>query len=503
MKARTVREIVAGIEAVRVDGDASVAVTDVTLDSRRVRPGALFAALPGGRQDGLAFVAEAVTRGAPAILAAVSRQPEGDGATWITAADPRAALALVARNFHGRPDDALAIVGVTGTNGKTTVAHLVFEILRDGGHPCGLIGTVGHRIADREIAADRTTPEAPDLYRMLSEMRAAGCLHAVMEISSHGLSLERVGGLSVAVAVFTNLTRDHLDFHGTLDAYAEAKRRLFSERLREDGVAVAGADDARAGMMLEAAPVRARRMTFGFPESCDVRIESCHADLGGTDVTLRVPGPAGSRRVSVRTPLPGRVGALNLAAAVAAASGLGLDTERAAIAAARFPGVPGRFERIDRGQDFAVIVDYAHTPDALENVLGIVEEMRPARILTVFGCGGDRDRSKRAPMGEAAIRHSDVVLLTSDNPRTEDPRRILADAEAGILSNARAPGRYSVLPDRREAICAAIAAAQAGDVVLIAGKGHETVQILADRTIPFDDRKVAAEALSVRQGRPA
>jgi len=503
---RTVRELVAEVGGVAVDGDLATRVTGVTLDSRKVRPGALFAALPGGRQDGLAFVAAAVAAGSPAILASVSRVPESGGAAWISAPDPRRAFALVARNFYDRPDETLAVVGVTGTNGKTTVAHLVFEILRDSGLPCGLIGTVGHRIADREIAADRTTPEASDLYRMLYEMKEQGCLNAVVEISSHGLALERVWGLSVAVAIFTNLTRDHLDFHGTLDSYAATKRRLFSERLRDDGTAIVGADDPRSAMMLDAAPARARRLTFGFPEAADVRIEACHADLGGTNVTLRIPGGSdggGSRSVTLRTLLPGRVGALNIAAAVAAAVALGLDPERAAAAAARFPGVPGRFERVDRGQGFSVIVDYAHTDDALANVLATVREMGPRRVITVFGCGGDRDRTKRAPMGAAAIRHSDFVLLTSDNPRTEDPHRILADAEAGILSNPEAPGRYTVLPDRREAIYAAIASAEPGDVVVIAGKGHETVQILADRTIPFDDRRVAAEALAVRIGRSA
>jgi len=493
-------ELLAGVPGVSLDGDPETIVGGVGLDSRRVRPGELFAALPGASQDGLSYVHDALRAGAAAILAGCPRQPQAEDAAWIHAEDPRRSLALIARNFHSRPDERVTLVGITGTNGKTTVAALVCEILEEFGLKTGLIGTVSYRIGERETPAGRTTPEAPDLYRMFEEMVADGCRYAAIEISSHGLALERVAGLSVAVAVFTNLTRDHLDFHGDVESYAAAKRRLFSERLRRDGVAIACADDPRCREMLAAAPETARRLTFGFADGADIRIRLCRAGLDGTELAMELPG---GRIVEERTALPGGPGALNIAAAVAAAHALGLDPERACHAAAGFPGVPGRFERVDRGQEFAVIVDFAHTDSAMSGLLSAVREMGPGRLITVFGCGGDRDRSKRAPMGAAAIRHSDMVFLTSDNPRTEPPERILREVEAGISAEPGSSGRYRVLPDRREAIFAAIASAGPGDAVVIAGKGHETVQILKDRTVPFDDRIVAAEALDLRAGRPA
>ena len=497
---RTLREILAGVPDVTLSGDPGRRIASVVLDSRQVRPGALFAALPGAHVDGARFIPQAIAAGAAAILTAGGPPGETESTAapaWIDASNPRLALGLMARNFRGHPDTGLTVVGITGTNGKSTVAHLVAEILKQSGRPAGMLGTVTYRIGDREIPADRTTPEATDLYRMLEEMTAAGCRDAVLEISSHALALERVAGLSVSVAVFTNLTRDHLDFHGDLDSYAATKRRLFSERLQENGAAIAGADDPRASMMLDAAPAAARRFRFGFADGSDVRIESFHAGFEATDIRLRLPDGS---VFEARTPLPGRIGALNISAAVLVAHALGLDARRAAEIAATFPGVPGRFERVSRGQDFAVIVDYAHSDDALENLMTSLREMQPRRVITVFGCGGDRDRSKRAPMGAAAMRHSDLVFLTSDNPRSEDPLAILKDAEAGIRAVPKSSGRYRVLPDRREAIHAAIASAATGDAVVIAGKGHETYQILGDRTIPFDDREVAAQALEVRVG---
>jgi UDP-N-acetylmuramoyl-L-alanyl-D-glutamate--2,6-diaminopimelate ligase len=496
-------ELLRDVGGVAAVGGLDTRISDVVLDSRKVVPGALFAALRGERADGARFVPQAVEAWAAAVLC--DEQAAIDwaslrGAVLLRAAAPREALALIARNFHGRPDDSLSIAAITGTNGKTTTAWMLAAILKEAGQAAGLLGTIEYRVGDRTIPADRTTPDSTEIYRLLAAMRDSGCRAAVLEVSSHALALDRVAGLGVDVALFTHLTHDHLDFHGTMDAYAAAKRRLFSERLRPDGVAIAGADDERAGWMLDAAPAGARRLTFGFDEASDLRIESNRMGLSGTDFRLRFPG---GDVVQARSPLPGRPGVLNITAAVLAAAAMGVDPLRAIEIAARFPGAPGRFERVDRGQDFAVIVDYAHTDDALRNLLQSVREMAPRRVITVFGCGGDKDRTKRAPMGIQAMRQSDFVYLTSDNPRSEDPEAILRDAEAGLRSVPASSGRYSLMADRREAITAAIACAQPGDAVVIAGKGHETVQVLADRTIPFDDRLVAAEALSVRMGRAA
>jgi len=504
---RTIRleELLRDIPGAGVDGDAGAAVRDVVLDSRRASPGALFAALPGEKTDGARFIGAAIAAGASVVLAdpacaAAARAAGAAPKAWVTTGEPRRTLGLIARNFHGRPDEHLALAGITGTNGKTSVAWLVAEILGEAGRPAGLVGTVEYRTGSRRIAAERTTPDAVELWRLLAEMRDAGCRAAVLEVSSHSLALDRVAGLSFDAAVFTNLTHDHLDFHKTMDAYADAKRLLFSRHLRADGMAIAGRDDERAAYMLAGAPAGARRATFGFAPGSDLRIEATRCGLTGTDLRLCLPG---GDRIQARAPLPGRPGALNIAAGILTAAGLGVDPLRAAEIAARFGGAPGRFERVDRGQEFAVIVDYAHTDDALRNLLESVREMAPRRVITVFGCGGDKDRTKRAPMGIAAMRFSDLVFLTSDNPRGEDPEAILQDAEVGLRSVPGSSGRYRLLPDRREAITAAIASAEPGDAVVIAGKGHETVQVLRDRTIPFDDRIVARDALAIRTGRAA
>ena len=476
-----------------VTGDARTAISGIAIDSRRVKPGDLFVALQGEKTDGMRFVADALARGAAAVLSERPR-PEGIDCPWVTAPDARAALALVARELHGRPDEKLPVIGVTGTNGKTTLTYLLEAIVSAAGGSAGVLGTVSYRIAGESIHADRTTPEADAVYDYLERMTQEGCTHAVMEVSSHALALKRVYGLRFAVGVFTNLTQDHLDFHGTMENYFEAKSLLFRD-LPPASVAVLNADSPAGIRLAKLTP--ARVVTFGSAEGATWRMGPVDASFEGVRYTLTGP----DLTLPIVSPLCGLPMASNVAAAAATALSLGLPPAAVAAGIAGFEGAPGRFERIARGQDFQVIVDYAHSPDAIEGLLATVRTLRPARILTVFGCGGDRDRAKRPLMGAAAARGSDEIYLTSDNPRTEDPEKIMDDAEAGIRGVAGAEARTHRIADRREAIAAAVAHARTGDAVVIAGKGHEDMQILGDRTIPFDDRLVAAECLDLRLGR--
>lgn len=477
----------------QVAGDARTAISGIAIDSRRVEPGDLFVALQGEKTDGMRFVADALARGAAAVLSDRPR-PAGIECPWVTAPDARAALAVVARELHGRPDEKLPVIGVTGTNGKTTLTYLLEAIVSAAGGSVGVLGTVSYRIAGEAIHADRTTPEADAVYDYLERMAQAGCTHAIMEVSSHALALKRVHGLRFAAGVFTNLTQDHLDFHGTMENYFEAKSLLFRE-LPGSSVAVLNADSPASSRLAKL--TRARVVTFGAAEGATWRMGPVDASFEGVRYTLTGPDLA----LPIVSPLCGLPMASNVAAAAATALSLGLPPEAVTAGIARFEGAPGRFERIVRGQDFQVIVDYAHSPDAIEGLLATVRTLHPARILTVFGCGGDRDRAKRPLMGGAAARGSDEIYLTSDNPRTEDPERIMDDAEAGIRTVPGAAARTRRIADRREAIAAAIALASTGDAVVIAGKGHEDVQILGDRTVPFDDRLVAAECLDLRLGR--
>jgi UDP-N-acetylmuramoyl-L-alanyl-D-glutamate--2,6-diaminopimelate ligase len=379
-------------------------------------------------------------------------------------------------------------VGITGTNGKTTTAALVDAILRAAGKRVGLLGTVQYRVGDRATEATRTTPESSDLQHLFREMVDDGCTHAVLEVSSHSLALKRVHGCAFRVAVFTNLTRDHLDFHGDMDAYFASKRILFEGNLRHDGCAVVNLDDDRGAALAKV--TRGRVLTYAIDNPADLKAHEIALSLTGT--SFRATTPAGD--LEVRSPLLGRFNVQNLLAAMGAALGLGVGADTVLAALASFAGVPGRVERVDCGQDFAVVVDYAHTDDALRNLLETVRELGPRRIITVFGCGGDRDRTKRPLMGAMASRLSDVAIVTSDNPRSEPPEAILAEIQSG-MSGTRAAERH-VIVDRREAIAKALELARAGDAVVIAGKGHETYQVLRDRTVPFDDRQVAREALS-------
>ena len=481
---RVLREI----EVDAIAGPPDPPVLGIAYDSRRVESGYLFAAVGGEKDDGNRYVPEALRRGACAVLSS-HPAPDPFPATWVRVRDDRVALALSARNYYSRPDERIRVSGVTGTNGKTTVVHLMESILKAAGEKVAALGTLAYRLGREEIRAERTTPESVDLYRFLDRAAAEGCRHAVMEVSSHALALHRVAGLGFASAVFTNLTRDHLDFHRTMDAYREAKSRLF-RNLPAGRPAVVNADDPAGAFLLSVSPGRAIR--YGFAPEADVRIESFRPDWRGTDLVLAI----GPERLSLRSALLGRPNASNVAAAAATAIslGCGLPAVKAGVEALR--GVPGRLESVDAGQPFTVWVDYAHSDDALTNTLNTVRELQPRRLIVVFGCGGDRDRTKRPLMGAAAARLSDLAILTSDNPRTEDPLAIIAEVEAGIRSVTGDPARFRVVPDRREAIRAAVEAAMPGDAVVIAGKGHETYQQLRDRTVPFDDRQVARDVLS-------
>jgi UDP-N-acetylmuramoyl-L-alanyl-D-glutamate--2,6-diaminopimelate ligase len=488
----TLGELVGRLRDARLTGDASLSATSVTHDSRQVGPESLFVAIRGLATDGNLYVDAARKKGAVAI---VSEEPPQPGGPWIQVGDAREALAVLAAAVLGDPAQHLTLVGVTGTNGKTTTTHLIDAALRAAGHKVGLIGTIQYRVGDRLAEAVRTTPESSDLQELFRDMVAAGCDHAVMEVSSHSLVLKRVHGLGFRVAVFTNLTRDHLDFHGDMDRYFEAKRILFDTLLRTDGHAVINAADDRAGEL--AAASRGVVWTFGIEIPADLRASDVSLSLGGT--RFRAQTPVGE--LLVESPLLGRFNVENLLAALGASLALGLPADVALRGLSSVTGVPGRLERVAAGQDFTVIVDYAHTDDALKNLLETVRELKPRRVITVFGCGGDRDRSKRPLMGAVASRLSEAVVVTSDNPRSEPPESIIEEIVRGMNGGRKA--ERHVVVDRRDAIAKAFEMAGPGDAVVIAGKGHESYQVLRDRTVPFDDRQVARDLLArlARSGR--
>jgi UDP-N-acetylmuramoyl-L-alanyl-D-glutamate--2,6-diaminopimelate ligase len=467
-----------------LSGDPGANVTAVTHDSRQVAAGSLFVAIRGLATDGHRFVESARKKGAVAVA---SEEVPHPGVPWIQVRDAREALAVLSAAVLGHPARSLEIVGVTGTNGKTTTTYLIDAALRAAGEKPGLVGTVEYRIGNRLVEAARTTPESSDLQAMFRQMVNAGCQRVIMEVSSHSLALKRVHGCPFKVAVFTNLTRDHLDFHGDMEKYFAAKRILFDTLLREDGHAVVNRDDDHADELIRTS--RGKVWTYSLQAPADVAVEEITLSLEGTHIRALTPvGP-----IEITTPLLGRFNVQNILAALTAGLALGLpeDVLRRGLGSLR--GVPGRLERVQAGQDFTVLVDYAHTDDALKNVLETVRELRPRRLITVFGCGGDRDRTKRPLMGAVASRLSDVVILTSDNPRSEPPEAILEEIRRGV-PQSRA-GDTHMIPDRRDAIAKALEMGREGVVVVIAGKGHETYQVLRDRTVPFDDRQVARDIL--------
>ncbi len=466
-------------------------IIEIAYDSRRVQPGTLFVAIRGEKTDGNQFVAEAAARGAIAIA---SEQAPAESLPekfpWIRVASARKTLAILAANYFGRPAEVLKLIGVTGTNGKTTTSHLVDSILRAAGCEVGLFGTLGHRLVRETRPAANTTPESLDLQSFLADVVRLGGTHAVLEASSHALDMDRLWACPFAVAIFTNLTRDHLDYHKTLDEYFAAKRRLFEGTgAAAPAVGVINRDDEYGRRL---AGLAGRTLTYGLETGADVTTRKPALSFSGIACTVETP----IGKIEVHSKLVGRINVYNILAAIGAGVALDLSPEVIAKGVAQISAVPGRFERIDLGQPFLVVVDYAHTDDALRNLIAAAKHLNPGgRIITLFGCGGDRDRAKRPLMGEAAGRLSDIVVLTSDNPRSEDPLLIINDAIVGLQ---RTKAKCMVEPNRKRAIEIALDQARPGDIVLLAGKGHETTQTLRDRTIAFDDREVARTILRHR-----
>lgn len=461
-------------------------VRALAYDSRRVEPGTVFFAIQGENRDGHHFVPQALERGAIAVVSERAA-PDGMRVPWVQVPKIRRALSDAARAFYEHPERAQRLVGITGTNGKTTTAYLVASILRAAGIGAGLFGTIEYQVAGKTLPAPNTTPESLDLASHLAEVRRAGDRAAVMEVSSHALAQERVWGFPFALAIFTNLTQDHLDYHQTMEEYFRAKKRLFEGLgTPPPELAVVNIDDAWGRRLLDSAS--GATITFG--SGSEAAVYPKRFSTNGTGIKVLLVTPPGP--LEIASPLVGRPNLMNILAAVAAAQGLGVSAESIQQGIAALQSVPGRFERVDAGQPYLVVVDYAHTDDALRNVLTTAREFARGRLIVVFGCGGDRDRSKRAPMGEAAGSLADLVVLTSDNPRSEDPLMIMNDALVGLQ---RTGTSYVLEVDRGAAIQRALERARAGDVVVIAGKGHETYQVLRDRTVPFDDRIVARHAL--------
>ncbi len=462
-------------------------VSGLEYDSRKVAEGNLFFAFPGAKADGRQFAADALAKGAVAVVSELPA-PAGFSGPWLQVSHGRHALALASRTFFGKLDEKLQLTGITGTNGKTTTGYLIDSILRTAGKTTALIGTVEYRLGGKVLPAVNTTPESLDLHRILAGLDAIGGTHATMEVSSHALALGRVYGVGFHTAVFSNLTRDHLDFHVTMENYFEAKRLLFTGSGGPvPKCAVVNRDD-EWGRKLVSERSTSEVLWYGLSPDAMVRAKNIHTGLQG----LRFEVAFDRLKFEIRSPMIGRINVYNILAACSAGMTYQLDPETIAAGIAACTGVPGRFERVDEGQPFAVVVDYSHTDDALRNALAVARGLEPKRIITVFGCGGDRDVTKRPLMGKAACEGSDLVIVTSDNPRSEDPLQIINDIMVGAR---RTDTKTIVEPDRAAAIRKAIESANAGDLVLLAGKGHETYQIFAKETIHFDDREVAAEAL--------
>lgn len=488
---KSLSEVLDGIETVPTAGPGALLIRQVACDSRKVQTGALFFALHGAKADGNAFIRDAVKRGAVAIA---SEDPASSsklaGVAWIQVREARKALATAATNFFAHPANALQLVAVTGTNGKTTTTSVVDAIIKASGAKTGLFGTIAYHTPLGDYPAPNTTPESVDLQGFFAEIRDVGGKFAVLEASSHSLAMDRLWGCHFEAAVFTNLTREHMDYHKTFEHYFAAKKRLFEGTgAGAPEVAVVNSDD-EFGKRL--AGLTKKTLTYGLESRADITTKKFELTSEGLTFTAQTP----NGKVHVVSPLVGRINVYNILAALAAAQALGLPNETIETGIRNLESVSGRFQRIDMGQPFLVIVDYAHTDDALENLIRTARELNSkGRIITLFGCGGEKDRTKRPVMGEVTGRLSDLTILSSDNPRSEDPLKIISDIIVGLQKTA---GKYLIEPDREKAIGVAMDEARAGDIVLLAGKGHENYQILADRTFEFDDRDMARRALRER-----
>ncbi len=498
-------ELLEGLDVRRIDGDLNVEITGLSYDSRQTRPGHLYFSTARDPNQNRANIDDALNRGASAVVVA-----GWDGGmarpavTLVESERPRLLMGAAASRFFGAPSERVDLIGITGTSGKTTTSYLLASIFEAAGMPAGIIGTIGIFIAGKKIYSGLTTPESIDFESALAAMEREGVRHAAAEVSSIGIAEGRVDSLSFRACMFTNLGRDHLDYHATIEDYFAAKLRLFTEILprsrRRDTVAVVRGDDPFGRRVLES--VKGSKISFGMDRSLDVHPERYEADLSGLRATLSVLG----KKIEIDSPLIGEINLFNILGASALSAALGVESEAVAQGVRRCPGAPGRLEAIQAKPGVTVLVDYAHKPDALEAVLTALVRLRAGRIICVFGCGGDRDRGKRPIMGEIAGRLADFPVLTSDNPRSEDPMAIIAEVEKGLMATGRArignPKKfadtpmsrgYIVEPDRRTAIAIALQIATAGDAVLIAGKGHEDYQLVAGRVIPFDDRVVVRE----------
>ena len=502
-------KLLEGVEISRIGGETRREIEGITYHSRRVEKGFLFAAIRGMESDGHQFIGEAIDRGAVAVL--LEQEREIGGRTMIRVPNSRQALARVSSNFYGNPSSRVTLIGITGTNGKTTTTYLLESILKQAGYAVGVIGTVNYRYGQKRIPAPNTTPESLDLQRMLWEMAEEKVTHVIMEVSSHGIDLDRVFGCEFDGVIFTNFTSDHLDYHKTLSQYFDSKKRLFSESLMKSPkrrrFAVTNDDDPRGEEIVEGIDLPIIR--YGLNPSCDFSADQLTSTFDGLSCRIRTP----KGEFSIHSRLIGEYNLYNILAATAAGMAMGLSLETLREGVAKLDGVVGRFEKVENPRGIHVIVDYAHTHDALERVLlglkGILgsSTRNDGKVITVFGCGGDRDRTKRPLMGEVAGRYSDLSILTSDNPRTEDPLAIMDEVEKGLqslpltewqkseISSWRSKKGYLKIPDRRKAIQMAIQLAQPFDVVLIAGKGHEDYQIIGKEKFPFDDRVEARKAL--------
>ncbi len=491
-KAKKLSKLLGSDFSKALKGQPDPKIERLAIDSRRVTPGSLFFALPGLKSDGNSYVDEAISRGAVAVVSSQARRFRSSKVAYITVENPRLALAAVARAFHKKPDKSLSLAGITGTNGKTTVAYLVKQIMANLGQPYACLGTVGYDLVRRTVPSFRTTPESLDLCELLSQARDFECKGAVMEVSSHGLDQHRVSGLKFQVAAFLNLTRDHLDYHKDMESYYAVKRRLFNgENGKLPKVAVVNIDDKYGVRLVEDIPAEVSVITFGESKNADFRASSVELSAAGTRFALDCP----DGHFEVQSALVGDYNVSNTLAALAICSGLGLNVVNCIKDLDSFPGIPGRMQKVDAGQAATVLVDYAHTEDALENALSMLRGVTQGKLRVVFGCGGNRDRGKRPIMTKVANSLSDEAWATSDNPRNEKVEDIFADMKEGLVD----PTRVHFVSDRRRAIELALQASKVGDCLLIAGKGHESFQEYGETVVPFDDRKVALDLIQNMQ----